>query len=132
LALSGIVLYADTAKAEPGNDNDWRRSLVHRRFHQGTALVFGYTIYNAALNKKTQLPQLTAQTLVFRDGERIYNTERLPVEATGQADLQRISTGARLQLGPALTPGEYVVQIVVEDQVARRTTTQVAQFEVFK
>jgi len=132
LALSGIVLYADTAKAESGNDNDWRRSLVHRRFHQGTALVFGYTIYNAALNRKTQLPQLTAQTLVFRDGERIYNTERLPVEATGQADLQRISTGARLQLGPALTPGEYVVQIVVEDQVAKRTTTQVAQFEVFK
>jgi VWFA-related protein len=132
LALSGIVLYADSLKAQPGTDDEWRRSVVHRRFHQGAALVFGYTIYNAAIDKKTHLPLLTAQTFVFRDGERIYNTERLPVEAIGQTDLQRIATGARLQLGPALTPGEYVVQIVVEDQVGKRTTTQVAQFEVFK
>jgi hypothetical protein len=94
--------------------------------------VFGYTIYNAALDKKTHLPLLNAQTFVFRDGEKIYNTERLPVESIGQPDLQRIATGARLQLGPALTPGEYVVQIVVEDQVGKRTTTQVTQFEVTK
>ena len=140
LALSGIVLYADTAKAHradtpkapQGADDEWRRSLVLRRFPQGTALVFGYTIYNAALNKKTRLPQLTAQTFVFRDGNKIYNTDRLAVEAIAQTDLQRITTGARLQLGPALTPGEYVVQIIVEDQIAKRTTTQVAQFEVTK
>jgi hypothetical protein len=54
------------------------------------------------------------------------------VAAAEQTDLKRIATGARLQLGSALTPGEYVVQIVVEDQVAKRTATQVTQFEVVR
>jgi VWFA-related protein len=132
LALSGIVLYADAGNAEAGADDDMRRALVLRRFHPGASLVFGYTIYNAALDKKNQLPQLITQTLVFRDAEKIYSSDRLSVTTADRTDLKRIATGARLQLGPALTPGEYVVQILVEDQVARRTTTQVTQFEVIK
>lgn len=127
LALSGIVLYADTAKSE---SDDWKTSLVLRRFPQGASLVFGYTIYNAALDKKTQQPQLTTQTVVFRDSVKIYSSDRVAVATAEQADLKRIGAGARLQLGPALTPGEYVVQIVVEDRVAKRTTTQLTQFEV--
>ena len=128
MALSGVVLYPERLKAD---DDEVRRDLVLRRFHQGASLVFGYTIYNAALDKK-QLPQLTTQTFVFRDAEKIYSSDREPVAATDYADLKRISTGARLQLGPALTPGEYVVQIVVEDAVAKRTAMQVTQFEVIK
>ena len=103
-----------------------------RRFQQGVSLVFGYTIYNAGVDKKKQLPHLLTQTFVFRDAEKIYSSERSPVAATDYADLKRINTGARLQLGPALTPGEYVVQIVVEDTIAKRVATQVSQFEVIK
>ena len=132
LALSGILLYAEGANATAGASDELQTSLVLRRFHQGTSLVFGYTIYNAALAKKTGQPQLTTQTVVFRDSVKIYSSDRLPVTATDQRDLKRIATGARLQLGPALTPGEYVVQIIVEDQVAKRTATQVTQFEVVK
>ena len=128
LALSGILLYPE---AESKTDDQTWRALVRRRFPPGASLVFGYTIYNAAVDKKTHVPQLTTQTLVFRDAVKIYSSEREKVTAD-QTDLKRIATGARLQLGPALTPGEYVVQIVVEDQVARRTTTQVTQFEVVR
>lgn len=130
LALSGIVLYAEAADANSGATDEWQRSLVLRKFQQGTSLVFGYTIYNAALDTKTRLPHLTTQTVVFRDAVKIYSSDRIAVAATEQTDLQRIAAGARLQLGPALTPGEYVVQIVVEDHVAKRTMTQVSQFEV--
>ncbi len=128
LSLSGIVLYAEKLHAE---DDEVRRALVLRRFHPGASLVFGYTIYNAALDKK-QLPHLMTQTFVFRDEEKIYSSDREAVTGTGDPDLKRIATGARLQLGPALTPGEYVVQIVVEDTVAKRSVTQVTQFEVVK
>jgi VWFA-related protein len=128
LALSGILLYAD---ADSRTDDQTWRALVRRRFPPGASLVFGYTIYNAALDKKTSLPQLSTQTFVFRDAVKIYSSEKQKVTAD-HADLKRIAAGARLQLGPALTPGEYVVQIVVEDQVAKRTTTQVTQFEVVK
>lgn len=128
LSLSGVVLYPDAQN----DDDPMRRALVLRRFHQGASLVFGYTIYNAALDKKAGLPKLTTQTVVFRDSEKIYSSDRVPVAASDKTDLKRISTGARLQLGTALTPGEYVVQIVVEDTVARHTATQVTQFEVIK
>ena len=130
LALSGIVLYADSASAAAGANDEWQRSLVLKRFQKGTSLVFGYTIYNATLDKKTRRPQLTAQTVVFRDSVKIYSSDRVAIAVTDQADLKRINAGARLQLGSALTPGEYLVQIVVEDQVAKRNATQVTQFEV--
>ena len=129
LALSGIVLYAEKLNVE---DDEVRRALVLRRFHPGASLVFGYTIYNPGIDKKTNLPHLTTQTVVFRDSIKVYSSDRSPVAATGYADLKRINTGARLQLGPALTPGEYTVQIVVEDTIAKRAVTQVTQFEVIK
>jgi hypothetical protein len=127
LALSNVLLYAEGPGIEP---DDWNRALVLRRFQHGASLVYGYTIYNAALDKKTQRPQLTTHTEIFRDSVKIYSSDRTAVTAGEQTDLKRINAGARLQLGPALTPGEYVVQIVVEDQVAKRTAVQVTQFEV--
>ena len=125
LALSGIMLQAEGAEDQHSN-------LVMKRFHQGTSLAFGYTIYNAALDKASRSPKLKTTTLVFRDGVKVYSSEPAMVEANGQADLQRIFTGARLQLGPALSPGEYALQIVVEDQISKSSTTQWTQFEVVK
>lgn len=127
LALSDILLYAEAPDLDP---DDWNRALVLRRFRQGASLVFGYTIYNAALDKKTGRPNLLTQTMIFRDSQKIYSSDRVGVTDRDQTDLKRITAGARLQLGTALTPGEYVFQIVVEDQVAKGTTTQVTQFEV--
>ena len=92
--------------------------------------MFGYTIYNAGVDKKKSLPQLTTRTFVFRDATKIYSSDAVEIDAKGQADLQRISSGARLQLGPALTPGEYALQIVVEDKITKRTATQWTYFEV--
>jgi hypothetical protein len=129
LALSGIVLYEEKVHPE---DDEVRRALVLRRFHPGTSLLFGYTIYNPGIDKKERVPRLTTQTIVLRDSVKVYSSDRLPVAATDYTDLKRINTGARLQLGPALTPGEYVVQIVVEDSVTKRIATQVTQFEVVK
>ena len=85
---------------------------------------------DASLNKSTRLPKVTTRTLVFRDAVKIYSSDSADVNTEGQPDLQRISAGARLRLGPALTPGEYVVQIVVEDQLSKRTVTKLTQFEV--
>lgn len=127
-ALSDLLLQADQTAAPADPDT----SIVSRRFHQGTSLVFGYAIYNATLHKSSRQPKLTTRTLVFRDAAKIYSSAAAPVNTEGQTDLQRISTGARLQLGPALTPGEYVLQIIVEDQSGQRTATQWTQFEVVK
>jgi VWFA-related protein len=128
LALSGILLHSETP--EGATYDDPQKSFVMRRFRQGVSLVFGYTIYNADVDKKKSLPQLTTRTIIFRDATKIYSSDPVEIDAKGQGDLRRISSGARLQLGPALTPGEYALQIVVEDKITKRTATQWTYFEV--
>ncbi len=144
LALSGLVvrdeatLRSRTAanKAIPAEDDDLMiRGPALRRFHQGSTLNFAYEVYNAQLDQAASLPQLSTQLRLYRDGKPIYVGNPKPVDIAGQRDLQRITANARLQLGAELPPGEYVVQIVVEDQLAKekhRTATQWIDFEVLK
>jgi hypothetical protein len=102
------------------------------RFRQGTSLLFGYLIYNARLEQKTKLPQLTTETHVFRDQKEVYGAASTAVSVKDQADLKRISTGARLQLGSESLPGEYVMQIIVKDLVAKKAASQWIQFQIVK
>jgi hypothetical protein len=47
--------------------------------------------------------------------------------------MKRLGAGGRLRLGPDLTPGSYVLQVVVEDAKAKekyRTATQWTDFEI--
>ncbi len=94
-----------------------------------------YAVYNALVDPATNQPQLTTMTRVFRDGKPIYTGAPTLMEVTGQRDTHRPTGGAELSLGPELSPGEYVLQIVVEDHLAKektRTATQWIDFEVIK
>ena len=155
LALSGVVIHgagvlrdrtntqtsssatAPNSASEQANaaDEEISNGPGVRRFHQGSTLVFAYAIYNALIDQVTHQPQLTAQTRIFRDGKQIYNTNPAPLDVAGQKDPQRLATGAQLQLGTELSPGQYVLQIIVEDSLAKertRTATQWIDFEVVK
>jgi len=106
-----------------------------RRFRPKSTLAFGYVIYNARLDKATSRPQLTAQTRIFRDGQPVYTGNATPLGLAQPVDLNRIPLSGRLQLGSNLTPGEYVLQVVVTDALAKekyRTATQWIDFEIVK
>jgi VWFA-related protein len=144
--LSGIVVRDAADLPQDGNEAAVRRSSPRgapeasagpavRRFRQGADLIFAYAVYNARLDETKHLPQLSTQTRVFRDGQPIFNGEAMPLDPAGQSDLQRIGSASRLQLGAALLPGEYVLQIIVTDSLGKeklRTATQWIDFEVFK
>src|ERR1700720_1460439 len=101
-----------------------------RRFPQGANLTFAYAVYKAQLDKTTHLPQLTSQTRIFRDGKLIYTGKKVPLDTAGQ-DRQRITGGSRIQLGSDFPVGEYVLQVIVTDNLAKesqRTTTQWIDF----
>jgi len=161
LVLSGLVLNgirsegprkagkasAAATSAQEGGDNQPAEGALNeqetlaspavRRFGQSSSLAFGYAIYNARLDKTTNLPQLTTQTRIFRDGQPVFTGKEQPVDVTQYPDLKRINTGARLQLGSGLTPGEYVLQVVVTDMLAKpkdkhRNATQWTDFEIVK
>jgi len=130
LALSGILLQGDAPSAN-ATDEDVLSQATLRRFRMGSSLVFGYTIYNASVDS-SRSTRLLSQTTIFREGQKVYSSDRLPVTSKDQPDLKRIAAGARLGLGSILTPGEYVLQIVVEDQITKRSAMQWIEFEVVK
>ena len=143
LALSGIVIHSDDkSQAQPSSNDparpdegDTTAGPAVRQFHQGANLIGVYAVYNALLDKTTHLPRLTTQTRIFRDGKSIFTGETTPLDVSGQTDLQRLIAGSRLYVGPDLSPGDYVLQIIVEDHLGKeksRLATQWIDFEVVK
>lgn len=131
LALSGIVIH-NGAVADGGTIT---AGPAVRQFHQGTNLVAVYGIYNALVNKSTNLSQLTTQVRIFHEGKAVFTGDQTPFNAQGQEDLRRLIANSRVPLSPELAPGDYVLQIIVEDHLGKdknRRATQWIDFEVVK
>jgi VWFA-related protein len=142
LALSGIVVRnekpsLERSASEPAGIVAYRKTTAPaaRRFHQGSTLIFGYAIYNARLDQRTGQPHVSSSTRIWRDGKLVFTGDPIAIDAAGQPDLKRLNGAARFQLGPALPPGEYVLEITVADSLAKGkpgTVTQSIDFEVVK
>ena len=106
-----------------------------RHFARGMVMEFGYVIYNAQLNKSTGTPQVQTQVRLFHNGQQVFTGGEKPFDATNQPDLKRLAVGGARQLGKEMEPGEYVLQIVVTDLLAKekhRVATQWIDFEIVK
>jgi len=142
LALSGLVVLKDipdkpeNANANPQAGQDAISSgPAVRQFRQSDKLIFAYSIYNAQPDAVTHLPQLTAQTRIFRDGKPVFTGNPAAIEVVPQSDLKRVPSVGRLQLGTEFPPGEYVLQIMVTDKLAKekqQIASQWIDFEVVK
>jgi len=149
LLLSGIVLRGMTldaylknagVKNEEQTTNDIavdalpKASPALRQFQTGMALAYGVTIYNAQIDKTSGKPNLKIQVRVFRNGEQLFAGNELLYDATEQADLKRLRVVGGIELGSAMAPGEYVLQIIVKDLVKEkpRVATQWMDFEIVK
>ncbi|MEJ7617614.1 MAG: hypothetical protein WKF30_11775 [Pyrinomonadaceae bacterium] len=100
------------------------------------SLDYSLLIYNAQSERATKKSQLQSQVRLFRDGQVVYaGKEELLKVTAGVEDNRQIPIGGRLQLGSNLTPGPYVLQVVVTDLLAKgksRTQAQWMDFEVTK
>ena len=73
--------------------------------------------------------------MLLKDGKQIFAGRSNPLKVSGQPDLKQIRAVGRLRLGPELTPGEYVLQVIVTDKLAKEkyhTATQWMDFELSK
>jgi VWFA-related protein len=147
LMLSGIALSSYDPKEEKSGAGDPNKQAAGhttgdstltqaalRRFRTGHVLRFAYAIYNATIDKRTGQSQLTTQAKLYRDGKEIFAGQETPYDAHGQLDLERLVAEGGLQLG-GLQPGEYVLQVIVRDALAKgknRTTTNWIDFEIVK
>ena len=139
MVLSGITLsgYADSkgsANDAPLAFNQLSNPAL-RRFKSGTNLLFGYAIYNARVDKQANIPNLSTQTKIFRDGNVVYEGPLKPIDVAAQKDMDLIAAGGGVQLGTALEPGEYLLQVMVTEpsvKEKRRTATRWIDFEIVK
>jgi VWFA-related protein len=150
LALSGIVMQsaaysaaqaatqANAGALAEGQQQEQAADLAQgspavRHFRLGQQIDYYFNIYNARLDPAGR-PQLQTQLRIFRDGNQVYAGQPSAFDAAKQADMRNLHTGTRVTLG-GLAPGEYVLQVVVTDQLApekRRTATQWIDFEIVK
>jgi len=103
-----------------------------RRFRRGLVMEYGLSIYNAQLDSSGK-PQVQTQVRLFRNGQQIFAGEEKLVEATNQPDLKRLVVGGAMQLGAEMEPGEYVLQVIATDPLAKekhRIATQWIDFEI--
>ncbi|MFN2515731.1 MAG: VWA domain-containing protein [Pyrinomonadaceae bacterium] len=149
LTLSGLLIAgvpletfkkAQQAPTNQGQSNDNSTDEIEantatRQFERGFVMYHRFAIYNAQLDKTTGKPQVITQTRIFRDGQQIFAGKEIPFDVSDQPDLKRLMAGGAIQLGQDMTPGEYVLQVVVTDLLAKqkyRMTTQWIDFEIVK
>jgi hypothetical protein len=146
LTLSGLILRGyPTRNAQPNDEvpsadqegidkGNAEASPAVRRFHSGMYLNYAFFIYNAH-SEKGAAPQLSTQVILFRDGKPVFTGKQNPMKTTGQADLKRLVGGGILQLGNDLEPGDYVLQVIVNDATADKkyqTTSQWMDFSIVR
>jgi len=142
LALSGIVLRSEVAEAKtpPGTEHtegqqtetDPLGTPAVRIFKQGTAITYAYQILNAQ-GDAGKKPEVQVQTRLFRDGEEVFSGKPAPLPVAEGEDPKYLIGGGRMQLGGQITPGEYVLQVIVTDKLARekyQVATQSMDFEI--
>lgn len=144
LVLSGLIIRgenADTAtqtattKAEGMEEGNTEASPAIRRLKSGMVANYAYFIYNSRLDKASSRPQVTIQVKLFREGKEVFTGKEIPFESSGQSDPQRLAVGGAIQLGAAMEPGEYVLQVIVTDLLAdkkHRIATQWMDFQIVK
>jgi hypothetical protein len=139
LTVSSIILENLTADqwrnmsltgASPGADPVADTAL--RRVRVGSVLRYGYEIYNAKLNGSKQ-PQLQTKIRVFRDGTLVLDGKPTSFDLGGQTNLSHLRAVGAVAIGLKLVPGDYILQVIVTDQLAKgkqQIATQFVQFEV--
>jgi hypothetical protein len=121
LAISGILLgVSDQAQPnQPVLSNfDPANSAAVRQFRQGENMRYSFVIYNPHLDPATGQPQLQTQVRVFREGQPVFTGRAQRFPLNNPPDMSRLSAASAIKLGADMTPGEYVLQVIVTDLLA--------------
>ncbi len=126
--IANNQLNAPVDKPNPMSDTSLRR------FKRGSVLRYGFEIYNAKLDTSKK-PDLMVKIRVFRDGKLILDGKQAPVGFSGQTDLERIKSSGAINLLGGMQSGDYILQIIITDNLAkekRKISAQFVQFEVIE
>jgi len=135
-----LPAFAKPAKSpDPGGGEEGRIHEVDaqgspgvRIFKPGAEISYGYQVLNARLGVAKQA-ELEAWTRLYREGKVVYAGKPMRLSAAGQPDVRQLVEGGTMKLADGLAPGDYVLQVVVDDKLAKgpySTASQWIDFEV--
>jgi len=107
---------------------------VLRKFERGETFIYSLVAYNAKA-AAGQKPQMQSQVRLFREGKLILEGSPSAIDVSGQTDPQRIEISNAVTLGMNLEPGEYALQVVISDSLAKEKNQVAAQtidFEIVR
>lgn len=134
LTVQGLTLDQWKTFNETGTrpeNADARMDTSLRRFKPGTVLIYGFDIYKAKTGTDKK-PNLEQRTRVFYNGNLLFEGNDEPVSSFGAANQIVLVNGA-LNLGSKMETGDYILQVVITDKLAkqkRQIATQFVQFEI--
>ena len=103
-----------------------------RRYLPGQNIMYAFGVINPKLQGSPKEPKLTYQVRLFRNGKLFFSGDVKPLTNEGMRDPQHFVDGGVLRLGTALTPGEYLMQVVVTDLLAGKKNAQTSQWIDFE
>jgi VWFA-related protein len=127
--LNGSSGPSTTQKLEGTNlEADPNANAAVRIFKRDQALIYAFNIYNARINKKTGKAQLKTQLRLYRDGQLIFTGANVAFTPVDDKDPQRLLGAGVVQLKSGMTPGGYVIQLVVTDVLDKEKETVASQW----
>ncbi len=135
LALSSIIITTAAAEFQARQEfktEPWKEGgPARRRYLAGQAITYGFFVINPKLNRQKKTA-LVKELRLYANGKSVYMGKPGAMPSTDHDEPGRFMGGGYLQLGGALSPGEYVLQIVITDKLARKKKSQVAQWIDFE
>lgn len=142
LTLSSILLRQDVRGALPDVNHaegqvfqdDPATAAALRVFKPGYALTYDYLVFNAQ-SGDAHKTDLEVRTRLFRDGNLIYTGQPMVPAVAGEATSGRLLAGGHLTLATGISPGDYVLQVIVTDKLAKqkyRVASQAIDFTVLR
>lgn len=131
LTLSSLMIggqFIGRGNTAGGNADEQLQFSVDRRFAKGSHLNLLSFVYNANLGADNQ-PNLSAQIQITRNGQQIVTSPWQKIASEPGSDTGRVVYGADIGLGQ-LAAGRYVLQLAVNDAVAKTTAVRQVTFEI--
>lgn len=140
-ALSGVILEnlgvggKKVTTEKPGGSPDFARDTALRQFKPGSVLSYSFLVYNPKLERTTGKPQLQTQVKLFKDGNEIFTGKTNDFVPGPDDKPGAMGISGAVQLGTAMEPGDYVMQILVTDMLVKgksRVKAHWLDFEIVK
>jgi VWFA-related protein len=130
-ASSVLASDSEEVRYTPG-EADARPAV--RRFRVGMQMEYTFIVLNALVSPTSSRPQLDTQVVLYREGKAVFKGALRRLETDNKTNLRQIVVGGTVNLGAELTPGEYALQVIVTDNLAKekkyRTATRWIDFDL--